>query len=299
MSNYTVTQLISCLTKIPFEIRGEMTGKSIDQLSVPQAANEHSLIWVSGARSDKESLVQSSQAAVVICDASLNTDLFPSKCFIVVENPKLAFLRIGNTFFKQPVQYEIHPTAIIHPEAKIAKNVYIGPYTIIGKCEIGEGSIIHGACYLYDNVTLGRHVTLHAGCKIGAEGLGHLMNEDGMLENFPHVGGIFLEDRVEIGVNSTIAKGALSLTKIGKNTKIDCQVQIGHNVEIGENTIIAANVVIGGSSYIGHRVFIGIGATIIDYIKVQDEVQVGAGVVVVENIQTRARVLARPPIILP
>ncbi len=299
MNNYTVSELVSCLSRISFEIKGEIAHKTIEQLSTPSEATKTSLIWISPTRENKEALLKKSLAEVIVCDASIDITLFPQKCFILTQNPKLAFLRIGNTFFKKPIVPSIHPTAIIHPEAKIANDVYIGPYTVIGKCEIGEGSSIHENCCLYDHTILKDNVLIQAGCKIGAEGLGHIVNEMGDLENFPQVGGVVLEEKVEIGTNSIVLRGALANTQVKRCAKIDCHVIVGHNVVVGENTIVAANAVLGGSSYIGNQVFIGIGATIIDYMHIEDEAHIGAGSIILENIPAGAKVVARPSIILP
>lgn len=295
---YSVSQLLSCLTSIPSKINGIYKNKYISKLSTPDEADSTSLIWISPTKTDKESLIAQSCAGVVVCDPSINTDLFPEKCFIVTENPKLAFLRIGNTFFISPITYGIHPTAIIHPEANIAKNVYVGPFVYIGKCNIEENTVIHAHCHLEDKTIIRKNVILHAGCKIGGPGLGHIFNEKGTLESFPQLGGVEIEDNVELGMNTIVLRAALSSTKIGKNVKIDCNTVIGHNVIIGNDTLIAANTVVGGSSRIGEKVFIGINVTVIDYILIGDNANLGANTTIIENIPADAKVIARPPIIL-
>lgn len=299
MDNYTVNELTGCLASIPFTTAGSALKKTVTRLSTPEEATGQSLIWISPTKKDKESLITASRAQVIVCDSSVKTDLFPERFFIITQDPKLAFLRIGNTLFKIPPQTGIHPTAVIHPEAKLAENVSVGPFTYIGRCEIDEGTIIHGHCHLYDGTVIRKNVFIHAGCIIGATGLGHLFNEEGILENFPQIGNVILEENSELGAGCIVLKGALSSTKIGKNTKIDCHVIVGHNVIVGENTLIAANSVLGGSCFIGNEVFVGIGATIIDYIRIEEKAHIGAGTIIVEDIRKNTRIIARPSIILP
>lgn len=296
---YNVNELKSCLSTLSIEMKGAFQGKNIAKLSTPEEADENSLIWISPSKQDKESLIARSRASIIVCDPTVKTELFPEKCFIVTENPKLAFLRIGNSLFKKPVSFGIHPTVVIHPEAKIAENVYIGPFTYIGKCEIGKGVCIEGHCYLHDNVVIRDQVIIFAGCKIGGVGLGHIFNENGDLENFPQIGGVIIEERVELGASCIVLRGALSSTRIGKNTKIDCHVIVGHNVVIGQNTLVAANSVLGGSSFIGNNVFIGINATVVDYIQIGHGAFVGAGAIVLEDIPQNTKIIARPSVIIP
>lgn len=299
MNKYTVTDLVSCLSNLFYEVKGNTANKYVSHLSQPNAANEEALIWISNSRNDKEELVFTSKAKVIICGDGFKTELFPDRCFIVAHNPKLTFLRIANTYFKSRLPYQIHPTAIIHPQAEIDKDVYIGPHTYIGKCKINSGVVIHGLCYIYDNVQVGKNVILQAGCKIGGDGLGYVINEQGNLENFPHVGGVILEEGVELGSNCAVFQGSLSSTIIKKHTKVDGNVVIEHNVVIGENTIIAGNSMIAGSSRIGDWVFMGPNVTVIDYIQVGDRAHLGAGSVIMENVKEGAKVVARPPLTLP
>ena len=248
--------------------------------------NEHSIIWISPKNSLKNEIVLQTPASFVVCDFDLiiPEKIKKKKCFIRTNNPRLFFLRLINKLFVPKFEYTIHPTAQIHPEAKLHKDVYIGPFVSIGKCEIGKNSIIYGNTFVYDQVFIGENVTIHAGTIIGADGFGYERNEDGVLEKFPHIGGVIIEDGVEIGANTCIDKGSLGNTVIKKNVKIDNLVHIAHNVEIGENTVVIANSVVGGSTKIDKNSWIAPSVTLRDSIKIGNNVTVGLGAVVLKNI---------------
>lgn len=185
---------------------------------------------------------------------------------IKVKNAKRAIAKIGNEFF---VKHEvgIHPTAVIEEGAKIGKNCYIGPHVVIHSC-----------------VEVGDNVRIKAGAVIGNEGFGFERDEKGDLFRFPQLGRVIIADGVEVGSNTTIDRGALSDTVIGRNTKINNLVHIAHNVRIGANVAITAQVDISGSSVIGGDVWIGPGSTIRDHVTIGDNAYVGIGSNVVKDI---------------
>jgi len=250
------------------------------------SVNEESLDWINPLIKNKIEYILKSKAKIIICDPSvvISEDMARNKCIIVVKNTKLTFLRIANNFFVKKPEYEIHPSAIIHPEAKIPKNCHIGPLTYIGKSEIGEGAIIQGRCYIYDNVIIGKNVKIKVGAVIGGDGFGYQKNSEGSFEKFPQIGGVIIKDNVEIGSNTCIDRGALGNTIIEEGTKIDNLVQISHNVKIGKHCAITANVVIAGSSTIGDYTWIAPSSTIRDQINVGKSVMIGMGSTVTKNV---------------
>ncbi len=247
-------------------------------------ADSNSLTWISSSRSDKDGLIENSLASVIICDNKIDTSKFKNKYFVVVENPRLAFLRAVKSLFSILPAWGIHPTAYVHPEAIVNKKSHIGPFTYIGKCEINEGCIIYGHNYIYDNVKIGKNVIIHAGTVIGADGFGYEKNTDGELEKFPHIGGVIIEDDVEIGSNTCIDRGTLGNTQIGYGAKIDNLVHIAHNVIIGKHTAVIANSMIGGSTKIGDYSWIAPSASLRDTIQIGNNVTVGVAAVVTKSI---------------
>ena len=131
------------------------------------------------------------------------------------------------------------------------------------------------------------------GCVIGKKGFGFFPNNVGNIR-YPHIGIVIIEDNCEIGCGSTIDRGSLSNTVIGKNTFIDNQVHIAHNNKIGENCIIAGQVGFAGSSKLGNNVMIGGQAGISGHLKVGNNVQIGGGSGVIKNIADNTKVMGYP-----
>ncbi len=213
---------------------------------------------------------------------------------IVVEEPRLSFLRLVNALFAPPKPTGIHPTAVISPDAEIASNVYVGPFTYVGKCKIEEGSLIYGHVYIYDNTRIGRNVIIHAGTVIGSDGFGYHRNKDGILEKFSHIGGVIIEDEVEIGSNVSIDRGTLGNTVIHNGAKIDNLVHIAHNVVIGKHTAVISHAMIGGSTQVGRYSWIAPCACLRDGISIGDKTMVGMGSVVAKDVPDNATVMGVP-----
>jgi UDP-3-O-[3-hydroxymyristoyl] glucosamine N-acyltransferase len=211
-----------------------------------------------------------SQAGCILIPESAT---LPGHTAITVANPKLAFTRAAMFVVAQrPPTPGIHPTAVIDPSAKIASNVTVGPHVVIERSAVvgsgtrlgagvflGEGVQVGADCTFHPRVTvypgarIGNRVVLHAGVVVGSDGFGYVFDE-GRHHKFPQVGGMVIEDDVEIGSNTTVDRGSLGTTVIGEGTKIDNLVQIAHNVRIGRHTLIAAQTGISGSAEIGNFV---------------------------------------------
>jgi UDP-3-O-[3-hydroxymyristoyl] glucosamine N-acyltransferase len=138
---------------------------------------------------------------------------------------------------------------------------------------IGEGCLIGPNVTVYGCVRMGERVVVQAGAVLGAMGFGYVRGKDGAYVLFPQQGVLVIEDDVEIGANTTIDRGALGETRIGKGTKIDNQVHIGHNCVIGKNVVIAAQVGISGSCTIGD------GVVMAGQVGLGDHVTIGPGVI--------------------
>jgi UDP-3-O-[3-hydroxymyristoyl] glucosamine N-acyltransferase len=201
-----------------------------------------------------------------------------------VANPKMAIAKVGNNFFVDKPKPQIHPTAILHPEVILGENVVIGPYCVIGKCKIGNNSVLDANVVLYDNTTIGNNVYIHSGAIIGTDGLGCEREADGTLIKFPHLGGVVIEDNVDIGAGCQIAKGALSNTIIGKVTKINVGCFIAHNAKIGENAWISPKVNIAGSCKIHDNVTIYSGVVIREQTTIGSYAIIGMGAIVTKDI---------------
>jgi UDP-3-O-[3-hydroxymyristoyl] glucosamine N-acyltransferase len=219
----------------------------------------------------------------------------PGRTTIAVQDPRLAFIRASEVLCpSRPVPPGIHPTAIIGDNVQLGPGVSVGPYVVIESdvqlgaetrlCAgvfLGEGVTIGSNCLLYPRVTvyphvkIGNRVVLHAGAVLGSDGFGYLYAE-GRHHKFPQLGGLIIEDDVEIGANTTVDRGSLGTTRIGQGTKIDNLVQVAHNVGIGRHSIIAAQTGISGSAEIGELVTLAGQVGVADHVRIEDRAVIGA-----------------------
>ena len=236
-----------------------------------------------------------SSASAVLAGSSAETAK-TSKAVLIVSHPRLAFARAAELLHdsarRQP---GVHPHAAVHGSASLGEHVSIdahasiesgariGNGTWIGaNCVIGAGVEIGEGCKIYPNVTiysgtkLGNRVIVHAGAVLGSDGFGYVRDADsGRHEKFPQIGKLEIEDDVEIGANTTIDRGALETTRIGRGTKIDNLVHIGHNCVIGENVIIAAQAGFSGSIVIENNVIIGGQVGVGEHARIEEGVMIG------------------------
>jgi len=256
-------------------------------LSFCKYKTEYSLKMITGSRS-----------SVIICSDKLKAAwLLSDKAVIQVRSPRLAFSKVANKFFAT-IRYfatGIHETATVCLLAKVAPTVSIGPYCVIsGYVRIGENSVIRGNVSIYGDVKIGKNVIINSGAVIGAEGFGYEPDEDGTLVQFPQIGGVIIEDNVEIGANTCVDRGALGDTIIREGAKIDNLVHVAHNVIIGKNCRIICLVGIGGSVEIGDGSFVGISASIKNQKKIGKNVVVGMGAVVTKDVPDNTIVIGNP-----
>src|SRR5207245_9317523 len=153
----------------------------------------------------------------------------------------------------------VDPRAIVHEDAVVGDRTWIGAACVIGKAAtIGDDCAIHPNVTIYPGTRVGNRVIVHAGAVLGSDGFGYVRDPaTGRHEKFPQVGKLMIEDDVEIGANTAIDRGALETTRIGRGTKIDNLVHIGHNCQIGENVIIAAQAGFSGSITVEGNVISG------------------------------------------
>jgi len=238
--------------------------------------------------------------AIIIIPAK-NSDEIQSQlislncCVLIVDDPRLNFLRILNSFFVKKLIPNIHPTAIIANNIDIPDNCYIGPYVAISEdCTIGNNTIIHSHAKLYSQTHLGKNTIVHSGVVIGADGLGFQKNEAGIYEKFPQLGGVIISDDVEIGANSCIDCGALGNTIIHSGVKIDNHVHIAHNVEIGKDTMITAKSMVAGGTKVGKNCWLAPSCSLMNGLTIGDNVFVGMGAIVTKNVSNNLTVIGNP-----
>ena len=279
--------IINLISTDIIQIHGNADSLYIDNIADAENVNETTLDWINPAKTNKQEIAESSKAKVILVDSSVVFSLelqAQEKVLLVVDNPKLQLAKIGNHFFAEKTTPHIHPSAIIDLEAKIGKDVYVGPYTVIGKSVIGEGCIIDSNVRIHNDVTLGKGCVVKSGAILGGEGFGYEKDKNGNLFRFPQIGGLIIGNNVEVGSNTTIDRGALSDTVIGDYTKINNLCHIAHNNKIGKNVIITGCVNISGSSIIEDKVWIAPNSSIRGWVTLGEGATIGMGSVVTKHI---------------
>ncbi|MBF0558534.1 MAG: UDP-3-O-(3-hydroxymyristoyl)glucosamine N-acyltransferase [Nitrospirae bacterium] len=271
------------------EIRGDETIEITGATGIYDAG-EKDITFLTSSKLIKELRI-SSAAAVLVKD--FVPDL--AKTQVRTKNPLYAFAKLLNHFYVRRIgPGGISKNAFISGEAEIAPDVTISDFSYIScRARIGSGAVIFPGvfigedcvighdCVIYPNVTIrentviGDRVIIHPNAVIGSDGFGYVF-EDGRHNKIPQVGNVRIEDDVEIGAGATIDRATTGTTVIGKGTKIDNLVQVGHNVQVGRNVIIVAQVGIGGSSNIGDGSMLGGQVGVADHASVEAGTMVAA-----------------------
>ncbi|HEX2220747.1 MAG TPA: UDP-3-O-(3-hydroxymyristoyl)glucosamine N-acyltransferase, partial [Gemmatimonadales bacterium] len=222
---------------------------------------------------------------------------------VVVADPYAAMVRVIRRLFPPAERPPaIDPTARIGAGTELGADVSLGPFVVLGRgvrlgdrCRLAEGVVIGDGVVVgedtrmdarvvcYPGATIGRRVVLKAGAVIGGDGFGYL-SRGGSHERIPHVGGCLIGDEVEIGSNSTVDRGSLDDTVIGRGTKLDNLVHVGHNVRIGERCLLMAGVGVAGSTRLGDDVVLAGHVGVTDHLSIGDRVQVAAKSAVIGNV---------------
>lgn len=255
-------------------------------------------------------LLDQTRAAAVILEEKYAGHM---ESALVSANPYVDFAR-ALTLFAKPqgclagvsAQAFIHPGAEVHETAVVYPFAFVGQGAVVGEnsklfpgCYVGERCRVGRDCVLYSNVALmadtrvGDRVIIHAGTVLGSDGFGFAPSSRG-LEKIPQVGNVVVEDDVEIGANSAVDRAVMESTVIGRGTKIDNLVQIGHNVTVGENSIIVSQVGVSGSTKIGRGVTLAGKAGISGHLKIGDGATVGPQSGVAKDIPAGAVVGGSP-----
>ena len=225
---------------------------------------------------------------VLLTMAKITKEFYPKA---VVDNFDETVKDISKTSFKKKVKYG--KNVLIGKNVKIGKNCLIGHNTIIEKNVIIGSNCSIGSNVIIRNTIVKDNVSILDGCVIGKKGFGFFPNKDKNIR-YPHIGIVIINENCEIGCGSTIDRGSLSNTIIGKNTYLDNQVHIAHNNKIGDNCIIAGQVGFAGSSTLGNNVMIGGQAGVSGHLKVGNNVQIGGGSGVINDIPDNTKVMGYP-----
>ena len=262
--------------------------------------------------SKRYSLLASQTKASYCVTLNSLSNFLPDSCKkIIVDNVLLAIAKITKEFYPDSVVDDFDDSVkdisktSFKKKVKFGKNILIGKNVKIGKnCSIGHNTIIEKNVQIGSNCSIGSNVIIRNtiikdnvsildGCVIGKKGFGFFSNNE-TNTRYPHIGIVIINEHCEIGCGSTIDRGSLSNTIIGKNTYLDNQVHIAHNNKIGNNCIIAGQVGFAGSSSLGNNVMIGGQAGVSGHLKIGNNVQIGGGSGVINDIPDNAKVMGYP-----
>ncbi len=261
--------------------------------------------------------VAKTAASVILLPLDYAGEPAANQLFLFVENPSSALARIcadiEQKLWPRPAP-GIHPTAVIDPTAKLGKNLCIGPYCIIeAGAQIGDNSVLEASCHIgrdaivgNDNwlkprATVGEYcvtgarVKLFVGAVAGGDGFGfELVN--GEFKKIPQIGNVVLEDDVEIGANSVIDRARFATTRVGKGTKIDNLVQVGHNCQIGKHCILVSQSGMAGSTILEDYVSLAGQAGLAGHLRIGKGARIGAQCGVLADVPAGETVLDSPAV---
>ena len=297
------------LTQIEPQNKSEYQGINISDIKDLVNASNKDITFF---HSKKYELAASkTKAAFCITTKNLSSKL-PDNCKpLEVDNVLVSTAMITTMFYPDAItdDFDVHILNIdktpYNNSVNHGQNILIGKNVKIGSnCSIGHNTIIESNVVIGDNCSIGSNVIIRNtliknnvsildGSVIGKKGFGFFPSKNGNIR-YPHIGIVIIEDNCEIGCGSTIDRGSLSNTIIGKNTFLDNQVHIAHNNKIGENCIIAGQVGFAGSSTLGNNVMIGGQAGISGHLKVGSNVQIGGGSGVIKDIPDNSKVMGYP-----
>jgi UDP-3-O-[3-hydroxymyristoyl] glucosamine N-acyltransferase len=234
--------------------------------------------------------VNTTRASAIFLSEDAQTDR--SIAILRAKDPYLAYTRALRIFHPEPeLEPFIHSSAVIDPSARVATRVAIGACSVIGRnVEIADGVCIHPNVTIYDDVIIGKDSIIHSGVAIrertvvgervvifnnavvGCDGFGYARDEQKRWLKIPQTGRVVLEDDVEIGAGTTIDRASVGESRIGRGTKLDNLVQIGHSCSVGEDSLLCAQVGLAGSSHIGKRVILAGQAGVAGHLTIGDDV---------------------------
>jgi UDP-3-O-[3-hydroxymyristoyl] glucosamine N-acyltransferase len=302
------------LKQIAEAVGGRLRGDSsveIEGVASIVAASQNDLMFVEDQKYLSRAL-QSGAGAVIAGEFAVEAT---GKPLLICGHPKLAFARAAR-FLREGDEAAgeggVHKSAVVHPSACLGAGVVVEEHASVGAdVEIGERTRIGAGCVIarsvklgrkcniyprvtiYAGTTLGDRVMVHAGAVLGSDGFGYVRDpKSGRYEKFPQVGRLMIEDDVEIGANTTIDRGALDETRIGRGTKIDNLVHIGHNCHLGENVVIAAQTGLSGSIVIENDVVLGGQVGIGEHAHIEEGVMLGGQGGVLPNKVLRGKGVA-------
>ena len=288
--------------------------RPIDGVATLEAAGDRDLSFLTNPRYRDQA--RSSGAGAILVSRGISPDTLGGlrADLVVCEDAHRALAHLMTVLFPVPeVEPGVHETAAVDaaadvdPAARVdafavvgagstvASGASVGAHCVIGRgCRIGVGTVLHPHVVVYDGSRIGDRVIVHSGVVLGADGFGFAAGEAAVQVRLPQVGVVVIEDDVEIGANSAIDRAMLDTTRVGRGTKIDNLVQVGHNAQIGQGCILCGQAGVAGSSRIGDRVLLAGQTGVAGHFEIGDGVQVAAKSAVFQEVPPGQQVAGIP-----
>jgi UDP-3-O-[3-hydroxymyristoyl] glucosamine N-acyltransferase len=279
-------------------INGKIEGNpdvAVSSFGKLEEAGEGQLAFLANPK--YEEFLYTTRASVIIINTSLKVEQKLDATLIRVPDAYSSFAVILTAYSEMAKSNlsGIQQPSFINDSAKLGENIFVGAFTFIGNnviignnvklypqvylgdnVIIGDDTVLYPGVKIYNDCVVGKHVCIHAGCVIGGDGFGFAPQSDGSFKKIPQIGTVIIEDKVEIGANTTIDRATIGSTIIKNGAKLDNLIQIAHNVEVGMNTVIAAQSGVSGSTKVGNNVMIGGQAGIVGHIQIADGTKINA-----------------------
>lgn len=308
-----LSQLIQTLGIAHFDLADdpEITGASAIDATQPQT-----LSYIESSKFASRIASTTASALILPPDPALQEQASARQlAWIADAQPRKVFAQVIALFyqpFRLPVG--IHPSAVIDPSVELGESVAIGAHVVIQagvklgdrvcvhpnvviypETQIGDRTVIHANATIHERTQIGADCIIQSGAVIGAEGFGFVPTPEGWMK-MEQSGQVVIEDQVEIGCNSTIDRPALGNTRVGRATKIDNLVHVGHGCQIGESCILAGQVGLAGAVEVGNRVIMAGQVGIVDHVKIGDNAIASAKAGVHNDVEAGAIVTGVPAI---
>ncbi|HTW95971.1 MAG TPA: UDP-3-O-(3-hydroxymyristoyl)glucosamine N-acyltransferase [Tepidisphaeraceae bacterium] len=282
------------LTELAKNIGAQLKGNPSLEISGVAALEEAGPDQVSFLSNPKyEKQLQSTQAGAVIVGLGTQSDRLN---LLHTNDPYFSFAKAVIALHG----HRVHPFAGVHPKAAVEETATIGEGTVIypgayvgPRVRIGRDCILYPNVVVYEDCVIGDRVIVHAGAVIGHDGFGYATSQ-GVHHKIPQVGGVVIEDDVEIGANAAIQRAALGSTVIGQGTKIDSLVSIGHGSRIGAHGLLVSQVGVAGSTTIGHHVTLGGQVGVAGHLKIGSNVTAAAQAGITNDVADQEAVMGSP-----
>lgn len=270
-----------------FNLRLHGADKWITGYSVPENQLEDTLLWTK-----QKSIHDQITKGILVTSEDFSGNERDGVTYLYCsKSPRLLFARILNEYFQHLIFDDLKNDVERH---RLNSKIRIGDNCFIAEnVTIGDGTVIYPNTTIFSGTVIGKQCQISSNCSISTIGLGFEYDGDEIIK-FPQLGGVIIEDGVEIGPNTTIRRGTLGNTVLRRHCKIGSLCNIGHNTSIGERSILTTQCVIGGSSHIGNNVFMGINAVTRNKITIGHNVNVGMGSVITKDVPDNVVIYGNP-----